>query len=72
MPKIPVFLGSDPFGGSDGSIIGVAEYEDEGDILITIKAVKIKTHVDKLIDLNQIKGLALNVAFLVPEVKKED
>jgi hypothetical protein len=70
--RIPVFLGSDPFGGPDAVAIGFADFDGEGDISITVKTDRLKVGFDKLVEMAQIRGLALNVAIMAPAVKKEN
>jgi hypothetical protein len=69
--KIPVFLGSDPFGFPNDVPIGTAELEGEDDISVIIKADKLKYQLDKLIEMGQIRGLALNIAYVAPAAKKD-
>lgn len=71
--KIPVFLGIDPM-GSHGpyEAIAVAYLDEETGLTITIEAAKLKEKLDQLIEVGQIRGLALNVAYMAPTVKKEN
>jgi hypothetical protein len=71
--KLPVFLGDNPFGGPcTVPVIAVAEFKEEGDISIVIKADTLKAELPNLIETEQIRGLALNVAYRAPAAKKEN
>jgi hypothetical protein len=71
--KIPVFLGVDPHAGPcNATVIAVAEFEDEGDITINIKFDGLKEVLEHLVELNQLRGFALNVAYMAPAAKKEN
>lgn len=70
--RIPVYLGQDPLGAGRFDPVGVAVVNDEGDITVTIKADKLKEELPKLVEMGQIRGLALNIAYMAPTVKKEN
>jgi nitrate reductase NapAB chaperone NapD len=72
--KLPVFLGSDPFGGLSDHIpvIGMAQFDGEGDITIVIESDKLKSELEKLVEMDQIRGLALNIAYMAEPAKKEN
>lgn len=69
--KLPVFLGADPLGGvGNATVVGIAQLDGENDITITIKSNVLKGDLEKLIELDQIIGLALNVAYRAEPTKK--
>lgn len=70
--KLPVYLGSDPFGSSAlEPPIAVADVNGEGDITIVIKNDVLRGNLKQYIETGQIRGLALNIAYMAPAAKKD-
>lgn len=70
--RIPIYLGQDPLGAGKFDPVGVAVVDDNGDVTVTLKADKLKEEIPKLSEMGQIRGLALTLAYMAPEAKKEN